>query len=65
MDSDGASGEEQDGNGSPIKVSLTLIDKLLCMSLHQRFKHVFTEKGEEIQNVPVLQKRVKGNHAKH
>lgn len=61
-DSDGGSGEDQDGSESHGKV-LRLTDQPLFDIFHYIAKDLFfpfPEKGQKIQNVPTFQKRVKG-----
>lgn len=68
-DSDGGSGEDQDGSGSHSKVpcltNQALLDILWLLfssiyTAEDLFIYLFTEKGQEIQNVPTFQKSVKG-----
>lgn len=63
VDSDGGSGEDQDGPGSkvPRLARRSVSDILGLLSVHGwRWVHVFTEQGQEIQDVTSLQKRVEG-----
>lgn len=59
-DSDGGSGEDQDGFGNKV-LSLTDQPPFCCSSHHFKTYYLLTEKRQQIQNVTTVQERVKGN----